>query len=213
MRSSLFDHLQYGFEDSDSCTEAPLISVGEATQPIKVAEELVSPVDEMNDHGRFAKGLERLGQGKLRSRPQDKRHGGVSMDITTFSTGYPFLDIFVTMLFVFAWVLYIWIAIIVLIDIFRRRDLSGWGKAGWVIAIVVFSWLGVLIYLIINHDGMNDRRIADAKTAQGQLDDYIRSVGGGGGPASEIAKAKGLLDSGAINQAQFDAIKAKVLAS
>lgn len=134
------------------------------------------------------------------------------MDITTVSTGYPFLDIFVTMLFVFAWILYIWIAIVVLIDIFKRRDLSGWGKAGWVIAIVVLSWLGVLIYLIVNHDGMNDRRIADAKAAQGHLDDYIRSVGGGG-PASEIEKAKGLLDSGAINQAQFDAIKAKVLAS
>ena len=75
----------------------------------------------------------------------------------------------------------------------------------------MLSWLGVLIYLIINHDGMNERRIADAKAAQGQLDDYIRSVGGGG-PASEIAKAKALLDSGAINQAQFDALKAKVLA-
>lgn len=134
------------------------------------------------------------------------------MNFTTVSTGYPFLDIFVTMLFVFAWVLYIWISITVLIDIFRRRDLSGWGKAGWVIAIVVLSWVGVLIYLILNHDGMNDRRVKDAKAAQGQLDDYIRSVSGSGGPASEIEKAKGLLDSGAITQAQFDAIKAKVLA-
>ncbi|HEY2477095.1 MAG TPA: SHOCT domain-containing protein [Candidatus Cybelea sp.] len=134
------------------------------------------------------------------------------MDITTVSTGYPFLDIFLTMLVVFAWILYIWIAITVLIDIFRRRDLSGWGKAGWVIAIVVLSWLGVLIYLIVNHGGMNDRRVADAKTAQGQLDDYIRSVSGGAAPASEIEKAKALLASGTITQAQFDAIKAKVLA-
>ncbi|MGC1380408.1 MAG: SHOCT domain-containing protein [Candidatus Baltobacteraceae bacterium] len=131
------------------------------------------------------------------------------MDI---STGYPFLDIFVTIIFVFAWIVYIWIAITVLIDIFRRSDLSGWAKAGWVIAIVVFSWLGVLIYLIANHDGMNERRIQDAKAAQGQLNDYIRTVTGAGGPASEIEKAKALLDSGTISQAQFDAIKAKVLA-
>lgn len=129
----------------------------------------------------------------------------------SFSTGYPFFDLFLTVLVIFAWVIYIWVAIAVLIDIFRREDLSGWGKAGWIIAVVVLSWLGVLIYLIVNHDGMHARRVKEAKTVQGQFDDYVRSVSGGGGPASEIAKAKQLLDSGAIDQAQFDKIKAKVL--
>jgi hypothetical protein len=125
-------------------------------------------------------------------------------------TGYPFLDIFLTIVVVFAWVIYIWVAITVLLDIFRRHDLSGWGKAGWVIVIVVLSWLGVLIYVIFNHTGMNERRVKEVKAAQGQFDDYVRTVAGAG-PASEIEKAKGLLDSGAINQAQFEAIKARVL--
>jgi hypothetical protein len=129
----------------------------------------------------------------------------------SIDTGYPFVDIFLTILFVFAWVLYIWVAIAVLMDIFRRSDLSGWGKAGWVIVIVVLSWLGVLIYLIANHDGMNERRLKEAKAAQGQLDDYVRSVAGTGGAASEIERAQQLLKSGAINQAEFDAIKAKAL--
>jgi hypothetical protein len=127
-------------------------------------------------------------------------------------TGYPFVDILLTIVFVFIWVIYVWVAITVLIDIFRRTDLSGWAKALWVIAIVVLSWLGVLIYLIVNHTGMNERRVKELKAAQGQLDDYVRSVATTSSPASEIEKAKRLLDSGAINQAQFDAIKAKVLA-
>jgi hypothetical protein len=127
-------------------------------------------------------------------------------------TGYPFVDIFLTIVFVFFWVIYVWVAITVLMDIFRRNDLSGWAKALWVIAIVVLSWLGVLIYLIANHTGMNERRVKELKAAQGQMDDYVRSVAATSSPASEIEKAKRLLDSGAINQAQFDAIKAKVLA-
>jgi hypothetical protein len=133
------------------------------------------------------------------------------MSDTSFTTGYPFFDLFLTILVVFAWVIYIWVAITVLIDIFRRSDLSGWGKAGWVIVVVLLSWVGVLIYLIVNHDGMHDRRVKEAKALQGQLDDYVRTVATTGGPASEIAKAKQLLDSGAIDQAQFDKIKAKVL--
>jgi hypothetical protein len=130
----------------------------------------------------------------------------------TVDTGYPFFDIFVTILLVFTWVLYIWIAVTVLMDIFRRTDLSGWGKAGWVIVIVVLSWLGVLIYLIANHTGMNERRTKEVKAAQSQFDDYVRSVAGPGGPATEIEKAKQLLASGTISQAEFDAIKAKALA-
>jgi hypothetical protein len=127
------------------------------------------------------------------------------------ASSYPFLDILWTTLIFFAWLIFIWIAITVLIDVFRRHDLSGWGKAGWTIFVVILPWLGVLVYLIANHDGMAERRMKEVQTSQAQFDDYVRKTAGGGGAASEIEKAKQLLDSGAITQAEFDAIKAKAL--
>jgi len=128
------------------------------------------------------------------------------------ATSYPFLGILWTTLIFFAWVIFIWIAITVLIDVFRRDDLSGWGKAGWTIFVVILPWIGVLVYLIAQHDGMAQRRAKDVATSQAQFDDAVRNAAGTGGAAAEIEKAKQLLDSGAISQAEFDAIKAKALA-
>ena len=128
------------------------------------------------------------------------------------ATSYPFLNIFWTTLIFFAWVIFIWIAITVLIDVFRRHDISGWGKAAWVIFVVIIPWIGVLVYLIANHDGMAERRMKEAQASQAQFDDYVRQAAGSGGAAAEIEKAKQLLDSGAITQAEFDALKAKALA-
>jgi ABC-type Fe3+ transport system permease subunit len=99
----------------------------------------------------------------------------------------------------------------VLIDLFRRRDISGWAKAAWVIFVIVLPFLGVLIYLIAYHDGMAERGGKEAEASQAQFDDYVRKTAGTGGAASEIETAKKLLDSGAITQAEFDAIKAKAL--
>jgi general stress protein CsbA len=127
---------------------------------------------------------------------------------------YPFLNILWTMIIFFAWVAWIWILIIILIDVFRRRDESGWVKALWVIFLIVLPFIGVLVYLIANHDGMAERSAQQAKTQQSQMDDYVRSVAGsGGGAAGEIERAKQLLDSGAITQQEFDQIKAKALAA
>jgi hypothetical protein len=129
------------------------------------------------------------------------------------ASSYPFFHILWSMLIFFAWVIFIWIAITVLIDVFRRHDLSGWGKAGWTLLVVIIPWLGVLIYLIVNHQGMAERRYREAATAQAQFDDYVRqTAGSGGGAAAEIEKAKALLDNGTITQAEFDAIKSKALA-
>jgi len=84
----------------------------------------------------------------------------------------------------------------------------------WIIFVIVLPFLGVFIYLIVNHDGMTDRSMKQTQAAQAQMDDYVRNVAGsGGGAAAEIERAKGLLDSGAITQAEFDAIKTKALAS
>jgi Short C-terminal domain/Phospholipase_D-nuclease N-terminal len=123
---------------------------------------------------------------------------------------YPFLNILWTMIIFFAWVIWIWIAITVLIDVFRRHDIGGFAKAGWVILVIVVPFLGVLIYLLANHEGMAERSNKEAKAQQAQFDDYVRDTAGGS--AAEIAKAKELLDSGAISQAEFDQIKQKALA-
>ena len=129
------------------------------------------------------------------------------------ATSYPFLNVLWDILIIFAWILFIWVAIVVFSDIFRRRDISGWAKAAWVVFIVVIPWIGVLIYLIANHDGMAERSEKQSKAAQASFDEYVRQAAGTGGPASEIETAKKLLDSGAITQAEFDSIKAKALGS
>ncbi|HUA49569.1 MAG TPA: PLDc N-terminal domain-containing protein [Solirubrobacteraceae bacterium] len=127
------------------------------------------------------------------------------------ATSYPFLNVLWDILIIFAWILFIWIAIVVFTDIFRRRDISGWGKAAWVVLIVILPWIGVLIYLIANHDGMAERSEKQSRAAQAQFDDYVRQAAGKGGPANEIDTAKKLLDAGTISQAEFDAIKSRAL--
>ena len=126
---------------------------------------------------------------------------------------YPFLDILWTMFIFFLFVIWIWILITVFVDIFRRKDTSGFSKALWIIFMILTPYLGVLIYLIVNHDGMADRNIQRMQAQQQQADAYIKSVAGGGGAAAEIETAKGLLDSGAITQAEFDSMKQKALAA
>ncbi len=129
------------------------------------------------------------------------------------ASSYPFLNVLWDIFIIFAWILFIWIAIVVFSDLFRRRDISGWGKAGWVVFIVILPWIGVLAYLIVNHDGMAERSEKQTQAAQAQFDQYVRQAAGTGGPASEIETAKKLLDSGTITQAEFDAIKAQALGS
>ena len=133
-----------------------------------------------------------------------------------FAADYPFLDVFWTMLVFFAWVIWFWILIRVLVDVFRRHDISGWGKAAWTFFMIIVPFLGVLVYLIAHGQDMGKRDIEQYKAQQAQFDEYVRSVasdGGEGGAAAEIAKAKSLLDSGAITQAEFDSLKAKALSS
>jgi hypothetical protein len=125
---------------------------------------------------------------------------------------YPFLDVLWSMIIFFAWVAWLFILFRVIADIFRRHDTSGWGKAAWLIFVIVLPFLGVLIYLIANGDEMGKRDLEQARAAQAGMDDYVKSVAGSGGAAAEIDKAKQLLDSGAITQAEFDAIKAKAIA-
>jgi hypothetical protein len=133
-------------------------------------------------------------------------------DDVPIAADYPFLNILWTMILFFTWVIWIWMMVIILTDVFRRGDISGWGKAGWTVFLIVLPFLGALSYLITQHQGMADRQAEAARGQKAQMDDYVRSVASSGGPAAEIDKAKQLLDSGAINQTEFDALKAKALA-
>ena len=129
------------------------------------------------------------------------------------ATSYPLLEVFWTMLIFFAFVIWIWILITVLADIFRRHDTSGFAKVLWIIVIIVLPYFGVFVYLIAEHKGMTERAIKSQQAAQSQMDQYVKSVAGQADPAEQIAKAKQLLDAGTISQTEFDQIKQKALAA
>jgi general stress protein CsbA len=129
-----------------------------------------------------------------------------------FAADYPFLNILWSMIIFFAWVAWIWVLIVIIGDLFRRHDTSGWTKALWVVFMIVLPFIGVLAYLIVNGHGMAERSARQAQAQQAQFNDYVQSVASNGGAASEIEKAKRLLDDGAITQAEFDSLKAKALA-
>jgi Phospholipase_D-nuclease N-terminal/Short C-terminal domain len=126
---------------------------------------------------------------------------------------YPFLDILWTMLIFFCWIIWFWLLITVFADVFRRHDIGGGAKTLWLIFVIVLPFLGVFIYLISQNEGMTHRNIEKAQAQQAHMDQYVKSVAGSGGAAGEIEKAKGLLDSGAITQAEFDSLKQKALAA
>jgi hypothetical protein len=129
------------------------------------------------------------------------------------ATDYPFLDLMWTMAVFFIWILWIWLLFTVFADIFRRHDISGLAKTGWIVFAILLPFLGVFIYLITQNVGMTERNLERSRAQRDQFDDYVReTAGGGGGGAAEIDKAKQLLDSGAITQAEFEALKQKALA-
>ena len=131
---------------------------------------------------------------------------------TLFAADYPFLDILWTMLIFFLWVMWFWLLIVIIGDVFRRRDIGGGKKTIWLIFILFVPFIGVLAYVLANSDGMAERNMERSRSQRAQMDEYVRETAGSGGAAAEIDKAKGLLDSGAITQAEFDAIKAKAIA-
>ena len=128
------------------------------------------------------------------------------------ASDYPFLDVVWTMFIFFMWILWFWLLFTVFADVFRRRDISGLGKTGWILFCIFLPFLGVFIYLISQGHHMAERNLEHAQAQQAAMDQYVRQTAGGG-PAAEIDQAKNLLDSGAITQEEFNAIKQKALAS
>ena len=128
-------------------------------------------------------------------------------------SSYPLLDVFLTMLWFFLFIVWIWLLIVVFADIFRSHDLGGFAKALWVIFIIILPFLGVFIYLIAEGGGMARRSQKQAQAAQSDFDAYVKTVAATQtDPAEQIANAKQLLDTGAITQAEFDQLKTKALA-
>ena len=125
---------------------------------------------------------------------------------------YPFLGIFWSMLVFFAWVAWFILLFRVIGDIFRRHDIGGGTKVIWIL-VIILPFLGVFIYLIAENKGMTERSIERAEASRQQFDSYVRETASSGGAAGEIEKAKQLLDSGAITQAEFDTLKANALAT
>lgn len=117
-----------------------------------------------------------------------------------------------SLLVLFFMIIYFMMLFYVIVDVFRRHDASGGKKALWLIFLLVAPLIGLLAYMITNSEAMAKRQVESAKQSQQQFDTYVRDVSGGGS-AAEIEKAKGLLDSGAITQDEFNALKAKALSA
>lgn len=125
---------------------------------------------------------------------------------------YPFLEVFWTMLVFFAFFIWIWLLVVVFSDVFRRHDASGWVKVAWIIFIIILPYLGVFVYLIVEHAGMTERSVKQQKAVQAEMDEYVRSVAGQSDPTAQISKAEELLQRGSITQTEFDQIKRRALA-
>jgi hypothetical protein len=127
----------------------------------------------------------------------------------------PVLDFFWTMMIFFLWVIWIWLLITVFIDVFRNKAMNGWKKALWVVFLIFVPLLGVLVYLIVHGDEMQQRQVDHAVSVQKGQADYIREVSGSGdasGNADELAKLAELNKNGVLTDDEFAAQKAKLLA-
>ena len=135
------------------------------------------------------------------------------MPLASTSYSYPLLGAFWTIFEIFLWVIWFWILITVFIDIFRSRDLSGWGKALWFIFVLVIPLIGVLVYLIARGGSMHERQVRDAQQEQQEFRSYVQDAAGSGTPADQLTKLADLRDRGVITAEEFDREKAKILAS
>jgi Phospholipase_D-nuclease N-terminal len=125
---------------------------------------------------------------------------------------WSFGDVLLAMCVFFAWILWFWLLFAVFGDLFRRHDIGGGAKAGWIVFVIFVPVLGCFIYLIAQGRDMTERSAAEAQASKAEFDAQVRAAAGSNGAAAEIEKGKKLLDSGAISQAEFDALKARALA-
>ena len=135
------------------------------------------------------------------------------MLLASGSYSNPLLGVFWTIFEIFLWVIWFWILITVFIDIFRSQDLNGWGKALWFLFVLFIPLIGVLVYLIARGGKMHERAVRTAQQQDQQFREYVQDAAGSGNTADQLAKLADLRDRGVITPAEFEAQKAKVLAS
>jgi Short C-terminal domain/Phospholipase_D-nuclease N-terminal len=130
-------------------------------------------------------------------------------------SNYPLLDVFLSMVYFFCWILWIFLLFWIILDIFRSDDLSGWGKAAWLIFVIFLPLIGVLVYLIARGRSMSDRQARQAKAQDEAARAYIKEAAGSSGTSQsdELAKLAGLHDKGVLSDQEFEQAKAKVLAA
>ena len=134
------------------------------------------------------------------------------MFLASSSYSYPILGVFWTIVMIFLWVIWFWILITIIIDIFRSHDLSGWVKALWFVFILFLPLIGVLVYLITRGGKMHERQVRQAQRQEEQLRSYVQEAAGPQSSADQLAKLADLRDRGVITDAEFDREKAKILA-
>jgi len=136
--------------------------------------------------------------------------------MTVAASSYPLLNVMWTMLVFFCWILWFWLLFMVYADLFKRRDIGGAAKTGWVVFTLFLPYIGVLVYLIAQGRGMGERRLDEARQQKAEMDAYVASVvassSNGHDTAGQLNQAKALLDSGAITDDEYQALKRKVLA-
>jgi hypothetical protein len=122
-------------------------------------------------------------------------------------------DLIWTTIWVFFLIMFIWLFIAIVSDLFRDHEVSGWGKALWVIGLIIFPLFGSLVYLIVRGAGMSERSMAQSRAARAEFDDYIRSTAAssGAGPADDLGRLADLRSSGVISDAEFESMKARIV--
>ena len=132
-----------------------------------------------------------------------------------FGDSYPLGGVFLSMLYFFLFFIWIWILITVFMDVFRSDDLGGWVKALWCIFVIILPFLGVFVYLIARGGKMQDRRMREVAQQKSSFDQYVRETAGtsGGDAASQLSRLADLKTQGVLTDAEFEAQKAKILAS
>ncbi len=134
------------------------------------------------------------------------------MFLASSSYSYPLLGVFWTIFIVFLWVVWFWILITIIIDLFRSHDLSGWAKALWFIFILFLPMIGVLVYLIARGGKMHEHAVRQAQRQEAELRSYVQQAASPQSSADQLARLADLRDRGVITAAEFDREKAKILA-